>query len=321
MKACRSPILIIMLSILFIRGASGAAVPYELLPGTLYEEGCVAPCLCPVFISADVTGTFTLTQSEPEQDYAVYHISQIAWDVVGFNGLFNRQVSGQGTYRLGGFPQLQQMVLDLMIDSTQSEHLESGWVPVSSLFPAISIPVSRGTQCYDVQMEIKASPAGKPLPIGNLENPKDGQTVSGIEVIYGWALDTTGISKIELFIDDQPIGNIPYGGTRGDVKDVYPDYPNAENSGFSMIWNYSILTPGQHSILVRLHSLDGLTKDLKATVAVIRFHGEFVENMAPAEKWLKNVLVTVDGASKNYDIEIEWSEDIQGFSITNIIPK
>lgn len=321
MKAYRLLILIIVLSILFIRGTNAAEVPYELLPGTLYEEGCVGPCLCPVFISRDVTGAFTLTQSEPEQDYAVYQIGQISWTVVGLDGSVNRQITGQGTYRLGGSPQLQQMVLDLMIDGTQSEHLDSGWVPVSSLFPAISIQVSRGTQCYDVQMEVKASPAGKSLPIGNLENPTNGQIVSGIAPIYGWALDATGISKIELFIDDQRMGNIPYGGTRDDVKNAYPNYPNAENSGFAMVWNYSTLTPGQHSIQVRISNVDGLTKDLQADVNVIKFHGDTVEKMAPAEKWLRNVRVTADGVSKKYDIEIEWSEDMQGFSIIDIIPK
>ncbi len=314
-------LLIIVLSIHLVRAANAAEVPYELLPGTVYQEGCVGPCLCPVWISRDVTGTFTLTQTDPEQDYAVYQISQISWVVIGFDGLVNHQISGQGTYRLGGSPSLQQMVLDLMIDGTRSEHLDSGWVPVSSLFPAISIPVSRGTQCYDIQLEINALPAGKSLPIGNLESPANGQTVSGIAAIYGWALDRTGISRIELLIDDQWVGNIPYGGTRDDVKDAYPDYPNVENSGFVTIWNYSILTPGQHSIRLRLHNLDGLTKDLQAMVTVIRFHGEFVEKMTPAGKWFRNVLATVDGISRKYDIKIEWSNEIQGFIITNIIPK
>jgi hypothetical protein len=321
MKTGRLLILIILLSMLFVQGANASEVLYELLPGTLYEEGCVAPCMCPVWISNEVEGTFTLAQTEPDQGYTVYQISQISWNVMGFNELLNHQISGQGMYRLGGSPQMQQMILDLMIDDAKPEHLDSGLVPASALFPAISIPVSRGTQCYDIRMEIKALPAGKPLPIGNLENPPNGRNVSGITTISGWALDSVGISKIELFIDDQFIGNIPYGGTRGDVKTAYPDYPNAENSGFGMIWNYSALAPGRHSIRVRIHNLEGLTKDLEGVFTVVKFHGEFVEKMIPAERWLRNVLVTVDGISRKYDIKLEWSEEAQGFSITHVIPK
>ncbi len=38
-------------------------------------------------------------------------------------------------------------------------------------------------------------------------------------------------------------------------------------------------------------------------------------------KTCRNVRVATDGVPKKYDIEIEWSGDIQGFSIIDIIPK
>ncbi len=49
---------------------------------------------------------------------------------------------------------------------------------------------------------LKFSSSSVPL-IGDLENPSNGQKVSGIRAIYGWALDGAGITRVELFIDDQ----------------------------------------------------------------------------------------------------------------------
>jgi N-acetylmuramoyl-L-alanine amidase len=170
-------------------------------------------------------------------------------------------------------------------------------------------------------MNINAAPKQGDIPVAVLENPVNGQKVSGILPIYGWALDKKGITQVEFFIDDQSIGNIPYGGTRMDVKNAYPDYPKAENSGFAMIWNYSILTSGDHSIKVRVHNQDGLTRDLDAMVTVKKFHGEFVDKLIPGERRLNNNVVTVGGIDKTYDIKIDWSNASQGFQITDVIPK
>jgi len=168
--------------------------------------------------------------------------------------------------------------------------------------------------------------------IGLLENPIDNrsfplgmpipyQPFSGITTIHGWALDGKGVTKIELFIDNQFVANIPYGGTRMDVEAAYPDYPNAENSGFAMIWNYSILPPGAHGIKVAVYNQDGQTLDLLAAVYVKKFQGEFVTQMVPQRRMLYGNSVTADGVKKNYHIEIQWSNEIQGFQITDIIEK
>ncbi len=106
-----------------------------------------------------------------------------------------------------------------------------------------------------------------------------------------------------------------------DVKEAHPDYPNSENSGFAMIWNYSMLTPGDHSIKVRIHNQDGQIIDQDALVTVKKFHGEFVEKMSPNRRWLYNNSVTADGVIQKYSIEIEWSNQLQGFEITDVIRK
>ncbi len=88
-----------------------------------------------------------------------------------------------------------------------------------------------------------------------------------------------------------------------------------------MIWDYSTLASGDHTVKVRVHNQDGQTKDLDALITVNKFHGEFVEKMRPSSRWLRNNSVTADGVTKKYDIEIEWSNVSQGFEIIEIIQK
>ena len=221
----------------------------------------------------------------------------------------------------GEFALMHQLTLDINIDGGNPQHLDSGLIPGGSDFPLIAVSVNRGTSCFDIWMNIHAAPKQGDLPIAFLESPIDGQKVSGITTIHGWAIDKKGIAKIECFIDGQFIGIIPYGSIRQDVKNAYPDYPNGENSGFGMIWNYSIQSSGDHSVRVRVHNQDGLTKDLTAGVTVEKFHGEFVTQVTPGERWLMNNVVTVDGIDKTYDIKIEWSNASQGFQITDVIAK
>jgi len=159
------------------------------------------------------------------------------------------------------------------------------------------------------------------FPFGLIENPSDGQKVSGIATIHGWALDEKGVTGVELFINDQWVGGVPYGSTRKDVEAVFPGYPNVENSGFSILFNYSILPEGPTTIKVRIHNWDRQAKDLMAQVFVKKFHVEFIEKAFPGSIWLKNWSFTGEGSTGKYDVKIEWSNAIQGFIITDIIVK
>ena len=88
-----------------------------------------------------------------------------------------------------------------------------------------------------------------------------------------------------------------------------------------MIWNYSTLSSGDHSIKVKVHNQDGQTEDLDALITVNKFHGQFVDKMSPSYRLLRNNSVTDDGVTKKYDIGIEWSNALQGFEIIKVIPK
>jgi hypothetical protein len=177
--------------------------------------------------------------------------------------------------------------------------------------------------------QAKNEPSSAPQPqdssnlplVGKLESPVNGKNASGVKAIYGWALDEKGISSVELFIDDSYVCKIPHGGIREDVKETYPRYPKADQSGFAMIWNYSALSPGEHHVVVKLHNLKGETLDLASKVNVVRFHGEVVTQMAPEGYLPYQVDVTADGSTRSYDVNVEWCEETQDFGISEIIPR
>ena len=148
---------LVIISALWAIPASASDL-YTLTPGTTYQEGCVPPCMCPVMITADVTGTFALVEGEATPLYNVYRLRRIAW-TVKVNDEVLHEITGRGVYYIGGeFARRHRLMLELSIDGTE-ERLDSGWVFGGSEFPNLSISVARGTACYDIAMDVRAAPA------------------------------------------------------------------------------------------------------------------------------------------------------------------
>ncbi len=157
--------------------------------------------------------------------------------------------------------------------------------------------------------------------IGQLEGPGDGKTLSGVKTIYGWALDGEGVTKVELFIDDHYVCRIPYGGLREDIGERNPTYPEAKQSGFALVWNYSTLSAGDHTIGIKVHNSKKEVLDLSARISVIKFHGDLVTDMTPDTPYSCPVTVTADGLTRTYEVSVQWLGEIQDFAITEIVPR
>jgi hypothetical protein len=129
---------------------------YALEQGSTFSEGCVSPCMCPVWLG-DAQGLFSLVPKGSDFLFNYYDIKDIAWIVTGGGQIIHR-ITGRGTYRIGGeFALMNQMELDIRIDGGEPEHLDSGLIVGGTQFPEkISISVSRGTQCFDIWMDIMA---------------------------------------------------------------------------------------------------------------------------------------------------------------------
>jgi hypothetical protein len=83
----------------------------------------------------------------------------------------------------------------------------------------------------------------KDPPFGSFDTPIDGSTVVSSIAVTGWALDDSGIEKVEIFRGQG--NNLVYigdaylvEGARPDVAEAFPGYPNNTRAG----WGYMMLT-------------------------------------------------------------------------------
>lgn len=100
-----------------------------------------------------------------------------------------------------------------------------------------------------------------PMIFGCLDTPKGEKPISGIARISGWILDSSGVGKIEVMIDDIVVGQATYGDSRLDVYKAYPNFDN-KNSGFHYDLSTSKLSEGTHTIKIINHSQSGEVKYL-----------------------------------------------------------
>ena len=160
MKSLRPLLLAIMAATVLLTGTARAGVLYTLRPGTSFGQGCVGPCMCPILMSDNVNGIFVLSKVQTDPLYTSYSISRIFWTVTDGDRDVIHRITGKGSYKVGGEVAVtQQLILDLSIDGGEPQHLDSGLIPGGSDFPVISVSVDRGTECYDIWMEIDAAPA------------------------------------------------------------------------------------------------------------------------------------------------------------------
>ncbi len=99
-------------------------------------------------------------------------------------------------------------------------------------------------------------------PIGGIDSPVDGQTVSGIVRVSGFVLDFNGVSSIELLVDDVAINRAEMNIPRPDILEIFPAY----NSGATPLPGFltsflarGAYSDGPHAISIRV--TESVTQD------------------------------------------------------------
>jgi hypothetical protein len=106
-----------------------------------------------------------------------------------------------------------------------------------------------------------------------LDKPADGDVLSGIVTVYGWALGS--IREVRMFFDDNPEGEtVGYGGERADVGAAFPGAPEAAHSGFAVALNTRRLSNGQHTIEIQATNTQGESTSRHATFLVSNAPGQ-----------------------------------------------
>jgi hypothetical protein len=151
-------------------GTSPFPIPYVLLPDSRYEEGCFAPCMCPILLQDGTKGGFTLSFSGFQPPFIVYDVQDINWTVP----VLGKNFTGSGRYLIGwkGTAQ-QQLQATLSENGAPPEKFDSGLVPLTAPFPFIDIAVSlHGFYCYDKAFYLRSTPA-RPVTLSLRVDPSD----------------------------------------------------------------------------------------------------------------------------------------------------
>lgn len=142
-------------------------------------------------------------------------------------------------------------------------------------------------------------------PPAFLENPRPDSFQSGIGVISGWVCEA---EQIEVIFDDDETKpwQAAYGTSRNDTRGACGD---DGTNGFGLLFNWSLLKPGRHTLSVRA---DG-QEFAQATVTVTEFGAEFLEGVGRYER-------LEDFPREGTDSIVAWQESLQNFLIARTDP-
>ncbi|HME08758.1 MAG TPA: glycosyltransferase [Bryobacteraceae bacterium] len=102
-----------------------------------------------------------------------------------------------------------------------------------------------------------------------LDEPIEGQVLYFDEMIVrGWALFPQETGKIEAAIDDRHWFGVAQGFARPDVASQHPKHPGGERSGFVMRHELQSLTPGPHTLRLRLIAENGETEEIRRSIRI-----------------------------------------------------
>lgn len=162
------------------------------------------------------------------------------------------------------------------------------------------------------------------------EDPAEGQIVSGIRVIRGWAFpDDIRVSRVAvgLAVDGEFVGDIPCCSARQDVAAAFPEHDNALSSGWGILYNYGRLSTGPHQVTVSASAYAGYGSEARHNVVVVKPGGsEFLDQFdlssatarIEGEEIILNGVMVRDKASqqtKTIEVRLRWSQSSQGLEV------
>ena len=169
--------------------------------------------------------------------------------------------------------------------------------------------------------------------IAQQEVPQTGQEVSGIDLVAGWAVASqvgVFIAQVELFIDGISRGAVPCCSERVDVQAALPQLPtlNTLQSGWGLLFNWNMLTAGEHTIRVEIQTSSGVVFSTPLrTVRVVKPGGfEFLDafeisgatTRIDGDDIIVEGLVVRDkssGDQKTIDVRLRWFENTQRLGV------
>lgn len=104
------------------------------------------------------------------------------------------------------------------------------------------------------------------MPLGTIDTPGQGASVSGTIVNFGWVLSSNLIatdgSTIDVFVDGAAVGHPVYNNFRSDIASLFPNLPNSNGAVGYFILDTTSLPNGVHTIAWVVRDIAGATQGI-----------------------------------------------------------
>ena len=176
---------------------------------------------------------------------------------------------------------------------------------------------------------LSVPPTTDPFLAVRLEEPVDGDVLSGTGNLRGFAVAAEGIDRVEIWMNGEYKFDAPYGGTRDDVA-ASPDYEGIEGadlSGYSLAWSYTLFDIGMNTIEAIAYDNAGNSKTATSVFEVVKFHKDWIPDPDTVQLdqggscLLEGNEITILDAlieEQPYDITLKWKTGSQSLQINDI---
>ena len=148
----------------------------------------------------------------------------------------------------------------------------------------------------------------------------------GVGNLRGWSVASSGITKVEIYIDGVFLDDAPYGSSRGDIGAVFPRSRELYKVRFLAVIQLRSLGFWLAHNKVIAYSELGNTVERSATFDVVKFSSNFISDpdavnlndaaCSLSEDNMKLFNSSVEG--ELYDVTLTWRKLEQGFEIVEI---
>jgi hypothetical protein len=131
--------------------------------------------------------------------------------------------------------------------------------------------VTRGLVLGFILLGVTASASAQSDFYAFLEKPLPGETVSGVVLVQGWAVDPTGISRVDLIVNGQFYHSANIDLPRIDVIEANPSWGGNQVllPGFQTGFLASRLPNGTHTVMARVYTENNKVYDVGERTIVV----------------------------------------------------
>ncbi len=105
--------------------------------------------------------------------------------------------------------------------------------------------------------DLRTIKINKLKPLMDIEAPVNGSKINNATLIHGWALNASGINRVEIHVDGNLVGNAHINEAKLHVDKKFPGYLDGDKSGFSYMLNTDNISQGTHKIVAKAFGNDG----------------------------------------------------------------